>query len=118
MNTPIQELIEQVQQWMLDDKHVQDNPSDYEEYMVHYANQMIEVKSKFIDMCKSLLDKEKEQILNAYTSNSMIRTNFKAEQYYNETFNTKETCTCKSAQFTREVTEDFEPMCGRCGRPI
>jgi hypothetical protein len=35
-----------------------------------------------------------------------------------ETFKTKEKCTCKSAQFTREVTEDFEPMCGRCGRPI
>jgi hypothetical protein len=33
---------------------------------------------------------EKEQIVNAYTSNSMIRTKSKAEQYYNETFNTKE----------------------------
>ena len=33
---------------------------------------------------------EKEQIVNAYTSNSMIRTKSKAEQYYNETFKTKE----------------------------
>ena len=40
------------------------------------------------------------------------------KNYKAETFNTKEKCTCKSAQFTREVTEDFEPMCGRCGRPI
>ena len=33
---------------------------------------------------------EKEHIVNAYTSNSMIRTNSKAEKYYNETFKTNE----------------------------
>ena len=27
-------------------------------------------------------------------------------------------CTCKKAEFTRTVTEDYEPMCGRCGKPI
>jgi hypothetical protein len=32
----------------------------------------------------------KEEIENAYVSNSMIRTRSKAEQYYNETFNTEE----------------------------
>ena len=88
MKTPIQELIEKVNQWMLDDKYVQDNPLDYEEYMVHYANQMIEVKEKFIEMCESMLKKEKEQIIDAYeVSHISMMT---AEQYYNETFNTEE----------------------------
>lgn len=32
----------------------------------------------------------KEEIEDAYISNSVIRTRSKAEQYYNETFNTKE----------------------------
>lgn len=32
----------------------------------------------------------KNEIENAYISNSMIRTRSKAEEYYNETFNTKE----------------------------
>lgn len=70
-------------------------------------------------------EKEKEQIMDAH-SDGAYHTDWdentdvieNAQDYYNETFNTKETCTCKSAQFTREVTEDFEPMCGRCGRPI
>jgi NTP pyrophosphatase (non-canonical NTP hydrolase) len=30
----------------------------------------------------------------------------------------QEKCTCKRAEFTRTVTEDYEPMCGRCGKPI
>ena len=51
----MQELINQVEQWMLDDKYVQDNPLDYEEYMVMHANQMIKVKGKFIEMCKAML---------------------------------------------------------------
>jgi hypothetical protein len=32
----------------------------------------------------------KEEIENAYISNSMIRTRSKAKEYYSETFNTKE----------------------------
>ena len=27
-------------------------------------------------------------------------------------------CKCKKAQFTRTVNENFEPMCGKCGKPI
>jgi len=27
-------------------------------------------------------------------------------------------CKCKQATFTRTVDEDFEPMCGKCGRTI
>jgi hypothetical protein len=46
-----------------------------------------EWRAKFLKEAKEM---EKEQIIDAYTSNSMIRTNSKAEKYYNETFNTKE----------------------------
>jgi hypothetical protein len=95
MKTPMKELINQVEQWMLDDKYVQDNPLDYEEYMVHYANQMIEVKGKFIDMCKSLLEKEIdmfEEIIDIIDSEN---SGLSAEQRLDEinklikTFNTK-----------------------------
>ena len=91
----MKELINQVEQWMLDDKYVQDNPLDYEEYMVHYANQMIEVKGKFIDMCKSLLEKEIdmfEEIIDIIDSEN---SGLSAEQRLDEinklikTFNTK-----------------------------
>jgi len=50
-------------------------------------------KSEFTDANDILIKAkamEKEQIVNSYTSNSMIRTNSKAEKYYNETFNTNE----------------------------
>jgi len=60
MKTPMQELIEKVNQWMLDDMEVINNPLDYEEYMVMHANQMVKVKLEFIDMCKSLLEKEED----------------------------------------------------------
>jgi len=46
-----------------------------------------EWRAKFLKEAKEM---EKEQIIDAYTSNSMIRTNSKAEKYYNETFNTNE----------------------------
>jgi hypothetical protein len=35
---------------------------------------------------KQAKEMEKEQIMDAYKHNSMIRTISKAEQYYNETF--------------------------------
>jgi hypothetical protein len=92
MKTPIQELIAQVEEWMLYDKYVQDNPLDYEEYMVMHANQMIKVKGEFIDMCKSLLDVEKEQIMDAYMEGgdweALPQPRF--DNYFNQTFNTKE----------------------------
>ena len=86
----MQELIKQVEEWMIDDKYVEDNPLDYDEYIVHYANQMIKVKSEFIDMCKSMLEKEKEVICefaDDYQRNCFQKS---AYQYYNETFNTNE----------------------------
>ena len=39
--------------------------------------------SKIFEQAKEM---EKEQIMDAYKHNSMIRTISKAEQYYNETF--------------------------------
>jgi hypothetical protein len=40
----------------------------------------------FLEDLEQAKEMEKEQIINSYTSNSMIRTNSKAEKYYNETF--------------------------------
>ena len=90
MKTSMQELIEQVEQWMLDDKHVQDNPLDYEEYMVHYANQMIEVKSKFIEMCKSMLDVEKDTFIHFGDRISYLNygDEYDSNLVWNEMFNT------------------------------
>jgi len=86
-------LITQVEEWMLYDKYVQDNPLDYEEYMVHHANQMIEVKGKFIEMCKSMLEKEKEVIEDAYNEGQESKwgesMGLMGDHYYNETFKTK-----------------------------
>ena len=56
----MQELIDHLEKWMLDDKHVQDNPMKYEEYMVQHANQMVSVKRDFVILCESMLEKEKE----------------------------------------------------------
>lgn len=27
-------------------------------------------------------------------------------------------CQCKKAQFTRTVDTDFNPLCGKCGKPL
>lgn len=92
MKTPMQELIEKINQWMLDDNEVLNNPLDYEEYMVIYASQMINVKMKFIDMCESLLEKEKKQIMDAWIDGGgcsylpMKIDKILAEEYYNETY--------------------------------
>lgn len=96
MKTPVQELIEHLETWILEDIHIQDNPMKYEEYMVLHANQMVQVKEHFIRLCKSMLKKEKEVIKNAYIEgcgdNILCESTDKkrAEEYYNETFNTKE----------------------------
>ena len=104
MKTPIQDLITQVEEWMLYDKYVQDNPLDYEEYILNHANQMIEVKGKFIEMCKAMLEKEREQIIDFtmdYVNSGSIDClwdgdsapeldiDTSPEQYYYRTFNTK-----------------------------
>ena len=92
MKTPIQELIEHLETWMLDDKEVQQNPTKYDERLVQYANQMEQVKQHFVRMCKSMLEKEKEAIMNAYDigwSDGKIDQDLN-DLYYNETFNTNQ----------------------------
>ena len=54
---------------------------------IHLSHQQ---QMQFEGLFQQAKEMEKEQIVNAYTFNSMIRTNSKAEQYYNETFNTKD----------------------------
>jgi hypothetical protein len=92
MKTPMQELIEHLEKWMLDDKHVQDNPMKYEEYMVQHANQMVSVKRDFVILCESLLEKEKEMMVDfAYNCrNLMAADEFAITHWYDKTFNTKE----------------------------
>ena len=88
----MQELIDHLEKWMLDDKHVQDNPMKYEEYMVQHANQMVSVKRDFVILCESLLEKEKEVMVDfAYKCrNLMAADEFAISKWYDETFNTKE----------------------------
>lgn len=97
METPIQELINHIETWMLDEKHVLDNPMKYEEYMVHYANHMVEVKEHFVRLCKTLLEKEKEVIIESHINGQSewdigfrrIENDKYAKKYYIETFETK-----------------------------
>ena len=92
MKTPMQELIEKVNQWMIDDMEVINNPLNYEEYLVMHANQMVKVKLEFIDMCKSLLEKEKE-VMCAFAfkcRNLMASDDFAITDWYDKTFNTKD----------------------------
>jgi hypothetical protein len=56
---------------------------------VEWLENNIQSDMTFMDvlgLIRQAKEMEKEQIINAYTSNSMIRTNSKAEQYYNETY--------------------------------
>jgi hypothetical protein len=93
MKTPLQELIEYLETWMIDDKYVQDNPMKYEEYMVQHANQMVQVKEHFIRLCKSMLEQEKgvmcEFAYKCYKRHK-VYGDFITQDYYNETFNTNE----------------------------
>ena len=88
----MQELIDHLEKWILDDKHVQDNPMKYEEYMVQHANQMVSVKRDFVILCESLLEKEKEVMVDfAYNCrNLMAADEFAITHWYDKTFNTKE----------------------------
>ena len=96
MKTPMQELIEHLETWVLDDKYVQDNPMKYEEYMVHHANQMVQVKEHFIRLCKSMLEKEKQMIIDAANDGCWlsgycyIDKSREGQEYYNKTFNTED----------------------------
>jgi ATP-dependent exoDNAse (exonuclease V) alpha subunit len=96
MKTPMQELINQVEEWMLEDKEVLENPLVWSNYLLLEANQMIEVKSEFIEMCKEMLEKEKEQTidfsktcLNKAKDLDVLTAFLNVDKYYNETFNTK-----------------------------
>ena len=56
---------------------------------VEWLENNIQSDMTFMDvlgLIRQAKEMEKEQIINAYASNSMIRTNSKAEQYYNETY--------------------------------
>lgn len=64
MKTPLQELIEHLETWMLEEKDVIDNPTKYDERLVQYANQMMQVKQHFVRLCKSLLEKEKDVMID------------------------------------------------------
>ena len=44
------------------------------------------IESQFSKQIQEALQMEREQIIDAYTANSVIRVRTKAEQYYNETF--------------------------------
>ena len=86
----MQELIEHLETWMLDDKEVQQNQTKYDERLVQYANQMEQVKQHFVRMCKSMLEKEKETMVEfakCCTSNGSMHD---IDYIFNELFNTKE----------------------------
>jgi hypothetical protein len=77
MKTPIQELIEIIKKRQEDDEAM---PFMYND--------------KIIALAESMLKKEKDEIIDAHIDGQCDDTDGtpfeKAEQYYNETFNTKE----------------------------
>ena len=60
--------------------------NDKQQTAVEWLSEIDKVRAITIEDWKQAKEMEKQQIVNAYTSNSMIRTNSKAEQYYNETY--------------------------------
>jgi len=72
MKTPIQELI---------DKWKQEKGS----YIPNAP-----IFQEFINDAKEMLEKEKEVIITAYETGDKYKTEISGENYYNETFNTKE----------------------------
>ena len=60
MKTPMQELIKHLENWMLNEKEVQQNPTKYDYRDVKQANQLLKIKEQFLEMYKSMLEKEKE----------------------------------------------------------
>jgi hypothetical protein len=66
MKTPVQELINQVEEWMLEDKEVLENPSVWSDYLLFKSNTSIEVKLEFIEMCEAMLEKEKEMMKDVW----------------------------------------------------
>jgi hypothetical protein len=44
------------------------------------------IETQFSKQIQQALEMEREQMIDAYTANSVIRVRTKAEQYYNETY--------------------------------
>jgi hypothetical protein len=54
---------------------------------LRFANK--ELYAEMYEDIEQAKEMEKEQIVKAYIADSVLRLSTKAEQYYNETFNTK-----------------------------
>ena len=75
MKTPMQELIDIIKQRINDDDSI---PYMYNE--------------RILELAESLLEKEKEIICNAFSDaqHGAVESRWTAEEYFEETFNTKE----------------------------
>jgi hypothetical protein len=110
MKTPMQEVIEQLKKAIASQPKFKD---EFEEGVVQGLDEALQ-------MVESLLEKEKEQIIDAYeVSHISMMT---AEQYYNETFNTKMRevdAYCRECDaYICDERVTFEECCDVCGTDI
>jgi hypothetical protein len=83
MKTPMQELIEQLKQKIENQVQFRDE----------FEDGVVQGLEEALDLAEDMLEKEKEVIIDAFDKGKWDSIAFKAtlsENYYNETFNTKE----------------------------
>lgn len=89
MKTAMQELIEKIEQSYSNELEVLENADKYHEGDVRQARLLAYYGAKIVDIAEKCLEKEKEQIIDAFNEPLWItgKPNIKAEDYYNQTYN-------------------------------
>jgi len=69
-------------------------------------------------MKKSKKDKQLESLLFEVYEKGVNNEDCDLTAYIEKVKGEQLKCECKYATFTRVVTEDYEPQCGKCWKPI
>jgi len=80
----MQELIDKIKLSYLDELEVLKNPDKYHIGDVKQARLIAHNFANIVNMAEKLLEKEKDQLLNAFRDNSWNKS---FNEYYNETYN-------------------------------
>jgi putative NIF3 family GTP cyclohydrolase 1 type 2 len=89
--TPLQKLIDRLNDYLIDARIVVDNPTDYIIEDVVEAKKQIRYTEICISESTELLEEEKQMVVEAYVTgdweyDKIAMPKTRAEQYFNETF--------------------------------
>jgi len=82
------------------------------------------MKNRIIEICElgqpqSIIQRENEPISELIKTDSLIEELNEQLLLYNVVGQSEQLkCECKRPTFTRTVDEDFNAMCGKCGRTL